>query len=291
MTHTAKILADSVSPDGVRLTTFEVTHPRIILAEVNTHRMFSRNSASSRAIPVATMISRLMEHPYVPTHWGKNQKGMQADEELSKEDRELAEIQWLCARNEMVERAQKLLSIGVHKQITNRLLEPFMWHTAIITATEWSNFFGQRRHKDAHPEFRLLADLMHQAMEAGSPKELGYYEWHLPLIQDVELQHLPEIALVKISAGRCARVSNTTYGKDNPDADEKLVDERLIPSGHMSPLEHVARPMQQTDEHEIAGWYELGGSAWCGNFRGWVQYRKHIKNEHDFNLMAKNGPR
>jgi thymidylate synthase ThyX len=300
MAHAAKILADSVSPDGVRLTTFEVTHPRIILAEVNTHRMFSRNSASSRAIPVATMISRLMEHPYVPTHWGKNQKGMQADEELSAKDQEKAKEIWSSALDSAIWEAKRLTELGVHKQITNRLLEPFMWHTAIITATEWSNFFGQRQHKDAHPEFRLLADLMHQAMEGSTPRALNYDDWHLPMVDAPEAWNLeitssiPVIDIRKVSIGRCARVSYLTHdGKRDPEADVKLVDEKLIPSGHMSPLEHVARPMREEDYGDPQLGLEVWrkGGAFCGNFRGWVQYRKMIQNEHDFNLMVKNGPR
>ena len=121
MTHEAKILADSISPDGVRLTTFEITFPRIVLAEFNTHRMFSRNSASSRAIPVKKMLKRVLENPYIPSTWGKNQRGMQAKEEVSPEEAKNAAEVWVNASKEMVSYVEGLLELGIHKQLTNRL--------------------------------------------------------------------------------------------------------------------------------------------------------------------------
>ena len=144
MTETsAKILCDSVTPAGHRLTTFEGVYPRIVLAEVNTHRVFTRSSASSRAIPVEKMIRRALEEPYVPTHWGKNQKGMQADEDVDPDTARAAVETWLRIRDGVVEGVKDLLGLGIHKQIANRWLEPAQWHPTLITATEWGNFFSE----------------------------------------------------------------------------------------------------------------------------------------------------
>ena len=332
MTHAAKILADSITTEGHRLTTFEVTFPRIVLAEFNTHRMlwgtegsdypeFSRNSASSRAIPVEKMIKMVEENPYVPTHWGKNQKGMQAEEELGVVSREASYHTWLAARDHAVKQATTLLDIGVHKQITNRLLEPFMWHTVIVTATEWGNWFHLRDNSMAHPEIKLAAELMRDAMEKSTPLRLDDGQWHLPLCSELwqPANQYPSkqedlLHWRKISVGRCARVSYLTHdGQRNLQADSELHD-RLLEAGHMSPFEHVARPMTDyeleratrievlaRDEHnqllflvflpeedvgEVLETHKLAlvrerETAFCGNFQGWVQHRKLILGEED----------
>ncbi len=294
MTHTAKILADSISPDGVRLTTFEVTMPRIVLAEFNTHRMFSRNSASSRAIPVKKMLKRVMEDPYVPSTWGKNQKGMQAGDRVDENMANLAKATWLGARQQAVNCVEVLLKLGIHKQLTNRLLEPFMWHTVIVTATEWSNFFNLRNNEMAHPDIQKPAALMQALYEGNAPRKLDYSEWHLPLIHDEDwllARKLPFLfselaqALVKISCARCARISYLTHdGKRDLEKDLELYD-RLLQPGHMSPFEHAARPLQDTDfnkfglpSHEFP---KQKHKTFLGNFRGWVQHRKEIPGEAD----------
>jgi len=289
MPHSAKVLADSVSPDGVRLTTLEVCFPRIILAEFNTHRVFSRNSASSRAIPVEKMIKMVKEDPYIPTHWGKNQKGMQAEQELNDSEQLSAREYWHMARENAVRATQNLLHVGVHKQITNRLLEPFMWHTVIVTATEWTNFFNLRCNPMAHPEIKLAAELMRDAMQESAPLRLDYGQWHLPLCPELwetanQYPSKPEDLLYwcKISVGRCARVSYLTHdGKRDPQADIELTD-RLLEAGHLSPFEHVARPMtyEEIKDHE-RGCEPVNSVPFSGNFRGWVQYRKVIPNEAD----------
>lgn len=303
MTQTsAKILSDSISPTGHRLTSFLCVFPRIILSELNTHRALSRNSASSRAIPVEKMISRVNEDPYVPTHWGKNQKGMQAEQDVDKTTAGICEGVWRETRNVAMAYAQDLLNRGIHKQITNRLLEPFMWHTALITATEWSNFFNLRDNKDAHPDFRDLAHAMRELYENNEPKELTGSDWHMPLLHDEDFEQailadpehptLVQERLCKISIGRCARVSYLTHdGKRDPQADVDLC-ERLLASGHMSPFEHVARPMtadelnlfSQRKRHWDGRQFTDVHGEWThflGNFNGWVQYRKLIANEED----------
>jgi thymidylate synthase ThyX len=300
MAFDAEVLADSVSPAGNRLTTLEATFPRFVLAEFNTHRVFSRNSASSRAIPIAKQLRRVLEEPYVPTEFGSNQPGMQAGPALDGEKRAVAEREWLAARDDAVRRVLGLVTdpdlaggnllevldqveeaaraksrpeawLNVHKQVANRLLEPFMWHTVIVTATEWENFWNLRCHADAQPEIRLIAERMRAAAGASEPLELGYDEWHLPLVRSEDREQVDSVGdLIKISAGRCARVSYLTHsGKRDLDADIQLHD-RLLESGHMSPLEHPARPLSAE---------ELEDDEWCGNFRGWFSYRKGISGE------------
>lgn len=317
MPHTAKILADSM-PYGSneRLVTFEVTFPRIVLAEFNTHCMLARNSASSRAIPVEKMAKRLLEDPYIPINWGKNQKGMQAEEELTSEQIEIAEKLWRSSATSAVERARSFLDLGLHKQITNRLLEPFMWHTVITTATDWSNFFNLRANKMAHPEIQRVAELMLDLYKSSTPTSLSDVEWHTPLVTDfnelADEWHNEKLepggndlweAVVKVSAGRCARVSYLTHdGKREPHADADLFD-KLKLNGHMSPFEHVARPMTK-HEREIferkeyvwegtptcGKWVFTGRlSHYCGKFDGWVQVRKLIPGEQDILGHRKEG--
>lgn len=254
MTQTsAKIIADSVSPAGHRFTTFECVYPRIVLAEVNTHRALSRVSASSRAVPVEKMVRRVLEDPYVPTHWGQNQKGMQAEQDLSPEQQAKARTEWLFARDSAVDHVKQLLSIGLHKQITNRLLEPFMWHPTVISGTEFSNFFNLRDHTAAHPDFRDLAHAMRELHGKSNPKQLSCSDWHLPYIADEDYEtailldptHPTAVidTLCKVSVGRCARVSTLTHeGKRDLQADVDLHD-KMMAGGHMSPYENVARPM------------------------------------------------
>lgn len=275
MAYSAKILKDSVTKNGARLTTFEVTFGRYVLSEFNTHKRFSRNSASSRAIPVEKMLKRVMDDPFIPPHWGKNQKGMQASEELTPELQEIAKREWLLSRDNAVRSAKNMLDLGVHKQISNRLLEPWSWQTVIVTATEYENFFALRNHADAAPEIQVIAEMMETLYRSEKPTLLNAKDWHLPLTDDFnELQQqftLEQIVL--ISVGRCARVSYLTHdGKRDPIADIELAN-RLLASGHMSPFEHVARPMTKV---------ELNKKELFSNFEGWVQYRKLIKNEDNF---------
>ncbi len=174
MAFECKILADSLAPCMKRLTTFEVTYPRIIHSEVLTHRMLSRNSASSRAIPVEKLIQRVVDDPFIPVYIGANQKGMQAGEELSEEARASAVTLWLSARNKAVDHARMLTNIGVHKQVVNRIIEPWMWITVIVSATEWDNFYGLRCHKDAEPHFQLIARMMRDAQAASEPRAVSW---------------------------------------------------------------------------------------------------------------------
>lgn len=306
MPHSAEILLDSINQWGHRLTTFEIVIPRIILAELNTHRDKSRNSASSRAIPVKKMIDMVMNNPYIPTTWGKNQKGMSAVEEILGEDALHCNNSWLRARDNAVAEAQTLMDFGVHKQTANRLLEPFMWHTVLFSATEWSNFYGLRDDKNAHPDIQLVARLMREVQGASEPKLLKADQWHLPLITG-EDQSLSLEELIKVCTGRCARVSYLTHdGVRDPVEDIRLHDQ-LLGNGHMSPLEHPARPMTSVEYHDYFSqpkmlWYPehkrfiqeqsaKGTNVYThflGNYQGWVQARKLIHFEEDYGSFLKN---
>ncbi|HET9593812.1 MAG TPA: FAD-dependent thymidylate synthase [Solirubrobacterales bacterium] len=296
----AKVLADSVSPAGHRLTTLEATFPRFVLAEFNTHRVFSRNSASSRAIPVAKQLRRVLDDPYVPIEFGSNKPGMQAGPALTGAARDAAEAEWLAARDDAVRHVLGLITspenvagyddlhacleaaqgslkeppsewLNVHKQVANRLLEPFMWHTVIVSSTAWENFFNLRCHPDAQPEIRLIATRMREAIERSVSTRLEPGEWHLPLVGEAEREEAasPE-ELAKISIGRCARVSYLTHAGSRDLAADVTLYDRLLESGHMSPMEHVARPMTAA---------ELADGEWCGNFQGWISHRKLIPGE------------
>jgi hypothetical protein len=304
VSYASRVLADSISPDGVRLTTLLVTFPRFILAEVNTHRMLSRNSASSRAIPTEKLIERVRTNPFVPETFNKRVKGMGVGAVLESQDLSSARAEWLMASENAAAHAEALMKLDVDKSRANRLLEPFMWHTAIISATEWDNFFALRDHPAAQPEFQIVAKLMRASIEGSTPLELGYDQWHLPLItfeewDNLELgrgeaqrhkdglpsdvtphrfrEHVERIKLV--SAGRCARVSFDTHENWEPwDASEERA-KKLMTNGHFSPFEHVARPFSGGEPHPPLGFF-------VGNFRGWVQMRKEIPHEDNFALVG-----
>lgn len=265
-TYSAKIIADSISPYGDRLTTMEVIFPRFILAELNTHRKFSRNSASSRARSLTKTIEEVEFDAFVPDYWGKHQKGMAAHTEVSDADAEACKAVWLSAKDHAVRTAYALESIGLHKQLVNRVLEPFMWHTALISSTEWDNFFNLRIDPAAQPEIQRTAQEMKAALQHSVPKE--HNSWHLPYITGRERSTLDIETLKKMSVARCARVSYLTQ-KEGGDLEKNVtLYNRLLKSRHLSPFEHVAVP----------GLYpSLSGARGPSNFDGWIQLRKIVE--------------
>ena len=279
MPYRVEVIADSISPQAVRLTTLAVTLPRIVLAELNTHRVFSRNSASSRAIPIQRMIDKVMQDPFIPFYWGANQKGMQAAVEIDAASRQQAERAWLLARDVAVEQALKLSALGVHKQLANRLLEPWLYTTVLVSATDWDNFYGLRCHPDAQPELRRAAEMMRDAMAASTPRRIAYGEWHVPYARDedatvaaTELDNVwsdditPQIyARLLLSTARCARVSYDASASVREQVEDIALAKRLASSGHWSPFEHIATPSRR-----------LGYSA---NFWGWCQLRRLHRGE------------
>jgi thymidylate synthase ThyX len=274
MSYEAKVIADSIA-HGTRLTTLEVNFPRFILAEINTHRVFSRNSASSRAIPTMKLIARVDKDPFIPTHWLANQAGMQAAEPLSVADSLEATLAWLELRDASVKCAERLNALNVHKQWANRPLELHGWHRCIITATEWENFWNLRISKLAQPEFNAIAVLAKAAYDESTPKHVPPQGWHLPYILDDELGTEPDDVLAHISAARCARVSYLTHdGKRDIQVDLDLA-EKLYTNRHMSPFEHPAR---------VAGFpgveLDHDPDEFIGNFRApWRQLRKYMPGE------------
>ncbi len=262
MAYAARVLLDSIAPTGVRLTTMEVTFPRFVLAEFNTHRVFSRNSASSRAIPTSKLIERVVADPVLPLEWGRNRKGMSASDMLSADEARQAEEAWLAARDAAVAAAEHLLEIGVHKQILNRILEPFLWHTVIVTATEWENFFRLRASPNAQPEIRAAAVAMREALTQSRPCEIEVGQWHLPLLQpdegSLDIEQRKQVAVA-----RCARVSYLTHDGARDIARDLELYERLKAGRHLSPFEHVATPTRTAD--------------FAANFRGWRQLRAEIE--------------
>ncbi len=270
----AKVLCDSIN-NGARLTTMELTYPRFIHAEYMTHRMFSRNAASSRAIPVEKLIQRVIDNPVIPIHWGAAQKGMQADSEIPLDKQADAQEIWLKARDQMIDAARALLNLGLHKQIANRLLEPWMHITIIHSATSWDNFFKLRCHPAAEPHMQALAYEMRDAyqgcldreIQASTPQER---EWHCPLTGFPGDEDLSDQELRLVSVARCARVSHLTHdGTRDVKADLGLA-ERLRTNGHYSPWEHVA--------HAEAG-------RW-GNFEGWKQLRWYVERGIPFEYVV-----
>lgn len=264
-----KIVADSIAPSGVRLTTFVLTYPRFIHAEVMTHRMFSRNASSSRAIPVKKQIQMVIDNPAIPLAFTKNKAGMQGGEALSGDEHEAAVNAWLEARDCAVTMANELAALEVHKQYANRILEPFAHITVVCTATDYSNFFALRVHEAAQPEIHELAKQMYELYSSNEPKELSEGEIHLPFISDVERSSCKLEVLVKMSVARCARVSYLNHEGKTPTLDEDLkLYDRLVGSApiHASPAEHQAHA--ETDP-------ELRS----GNFRGWTQYRQTLKDQ------------
>lgn len=259
----ASILADSRNlATGDRLTTFQVRVPKFLLAEINTHRMLSKNFASSRAIPASKIREQVIKDPFIPVYWGKNQKGMTASVEMTGWPKDVAIQLYLSARYPAVVVHWLMDKVGVHKQHCNRLLETYMWADGIISATEFENFFRLRTHKDAQPEFRVLATQMQQLAHASEPKLLQPGEWHIPLTNPLE----PSLERRKqISAGNCAAVSYQFRER----SDDKAIDicQRLATATppHMSPLEHQAMALHD--------------SAKCGNLVGFQQFRKEFTDE------------
>lgn len=259
MTITAKIIADSAAhnPAGQRITTMELRYPRFIHAEFMTHRLFSRNASSSRAIPVQTLIHDVIDDPVNPSFWGKNEPGMQASVELDERHKQSCQREWDALRDNAIRGARYLSSVGAHKQIANRILEPFAHINVVVTATEWDNFFALRRHPDAQPEIHELADRMYEALESSTPDVLKHGEWHTP--------YAGRNGDKRVSAARCARVSYLTHDGKEPteEADLALFD-RLAGSVpiHASPLEHQAKPVFSLEEQNDTR-----------NFVGWVQFR------------------
>jgi thymidylate synthase ThyX len=248
----ARILADSVNTGvGNRLTTFLLEDfPKCLLAELNTHRMLSRNAASSRAIPASKLIEQITERPFVPK-WTGAAKGMVGEDISSDYDTQRnATAEWLWSRDVAIEQARRLVDLGIAKQNVNRLLEPWMTVPVVASGTEWQNFFKLRTAPDAQPEFRDFAILMHRLMSNSVPDQVSPGGWHIPLADTVES-----------SVARCARGSYGSFTGESSEYKDLELHNRLAESGHWSPFEHQAVALP------------AGSTEFTANFRGWQQYR------------------
>lgn len=276
----AKIIEDSVSTEDKRITTLQLTYPRFIHSELMTHRVFSRNSSSSRAIPVLKMLEMIRNEPAMPIHWGKNQPGMQANEQLTGADLAHAKNLWLRAATNAADVAARMQELGLHKQVANRILEPFQHIHVVLTATEFDNWFELRAHPDAQPEIQVLAINMLNAMDQSIPTLLQSDEWHLPYITAKEREDIQDwVLLCKVSAARCCRVSYLKHDGTAASIDEDLaLCDRLIGSKplHASPFEHQATPdvMKKRNQIKPAHWEQ---KQFHGNLVGWIQHRKLIE--------------
>lgn len=297
--YEATVIADSLSPDGVRLTTFQVTYPHAIHKDIMTHRMLSRNFQSFRAYPPEKVIEIIQRDPFIPEAFAKRVKGMEQGEAVGSEMQAYLLGRWKAHIQNTIDLAKYMLTQDIAKQQINFLLQDFTWITGIITATEWDNFWALRADPTEvgslpRPEVQKIAKMMKQAyLESDPGTPIEYSQWHLPLMRPEDFQAY-EIApdapwyegdwetLAKISAGRCARVSYLTHdGERDPEADIALAD-RLMSNGHMSPFEHQARPAESRDCNTQP---YLPDIEFFGNFRGWVQYRKGIPHESNYGAM------
>jgi thymidylate synthase ThyX len=268
MNISAKILADSISMCGHRITTLVIEFPRVILPEFLTHRMFSKNTSSSRAIPIEKMIQKVIDEPFIPVHWGKNQKGMAAREELTGDKLVEAKLAWIRARDRAIDSARELHAAGMHKQICNRVIEGFTYTKMIVTATEFNNFFKLRCHEDAQPEIRVLAETMRDAIHNSVPvvrdhNASDWSGWHLPFVTPEELEDTSQYNrfrnLVR-SVARCARVSydRVEGGASDFENDLRIFKQLCGEVPHFSPFEHQAYPTKDTDNYfNLVGWRSL----------------------------------
>jgi hypothetical protein len=294
MTISAKMILDSVSPIGIRICTLELRYPKFIHGEVMTHRVFSRNASSSRAIPVERLIQDVIDDPAMPSKWFKNKPGMVGTEEIVGLELEVLIEDWLQARDAAVVSARRMIDRGAHKQHINRVIEPFCHINTLVTSTSWANWDALRNHPDADPTIAELARATKAASDASKPMVLAPGQWHLPYVtsQDINLlsggvvkDHDDLKKIMKISVARCASVSYKTVDGKRMTVDKanEIYDKLLSAQPlHASPAEHQATPDVFTNLGD-----ETVGDRWTwaqpklhGNFKGWCQYRQLLPNQY-----------
>lgn len=262
----AKVICDSISPTEVRLTSIEVKFHRFILPEVNTYKMISKSASSSRAVPISKRLEEVRERPQTPVEWGKNQRGMVAEEMLDEDAAHDALRIWLEAGEAAAIYAKALDVLGVHRQVASRLLEPFIEQTMLLTSVDYQNMFRQRIHPDAQPEFRELAIAIKEAYDASEPGLIGYGEWTLPYVLDEE-RYMDISILKKLSVARVARTSYGNQSQADIEKDLQLFDRlRNAEPPHSAPFEPVATPAHP-------------GVQVLGNYPGWHQFRHIMESE------------
>ena len=298
-----KVIADSVAVNGKRMTTFELIYHRFIHGEMMTTRMLSKNASSSRAVPLKTAAEHVADNPAIPVHWGKNQAGMQAKEELSGIELSVARELWQEGIDFSIDLAGRFAEIGAHKQYSSRWLETGQLIKVVVSGTDWDNMLWLRNDEEAQPEFKELARCIQIAFDQSVPVELSHGEWHLPYI-DTYRDHMMDDTLhyldaggmplsledaKKISASCCAQVS---YRRLNDSKEKALEIYDKLFSGrkpHLSPVEHIATPIDlsmydvnipfnpKTWESGITH-VRRDGTLCSGNLAGWIQYRQTLPN-------------
>lgn len=249
----AKILLDSVSPVGHRLTTYELTYPRYIHAQLLTHRVFSRNAQSSRAERTEKLLNRMISQPVRPLQWNYAQKGMQPGERMSARHARACDLLWNQSMMAVLEHVRDMVNFNASKELINRLLEPYLTITTILTGTEFDNFFKLRCADDTQREMQVLANHMKETYEKSEPRPVAYGDYHMPFANFLP-DSLGEHDKLRCAVARCARVSYCAHdGSYSPEQDLQLYD-RLLESGHMSPFEHVARPAETEPWKNLTGW-------------------------------------
>lgn len=270
---TAKVILDSISEDGVRLITLHLHYPRYILPEIDTHRMLSKNSRSSRARPVNSVMREVYDNPFIPSHWTAYQKGMQGQEITDSKAIEFY-TNFITSLGKNIVDAIELFNENcdakgiprLHKQVLNRYIENFASTDTIISGTDWENFFNLRISDKAEPHIKELAEAMYKAMDESTPKVVTVGDYHLPYITSEELEHNSLADCKLASVARCARVSYAPFGSTEPDFKKDLeLGRTLLKDKHMSAFEHVATPLLHASER-------------TSNFRGWKQYRQEVDN-------------
>lgn len=272
---TVKLDLYSKTVGGANIYTFILKYQRFIHSELLTHRVFSRSSSSSRAIPVDKSIKDLNA---APIHWGMNQKGMQAKKELDGEELEYCKYNWQVAARSALKTAKYLSSGGLHKQVANRIIEPFSFIHTVLTTTELENFFSLRISDAAQPEIRLLAEMMKHAVDVSTPQTLHNGMWHIPLIPHHIRMSESQDLLLKYSVAACARTSYMNHNKEYPSLDSNIsLYNMLLDARHMSPFEHQARPPHEFSFNEAFTNVNRNGDYFSGNLRNVIQYRQTLE--------------
>lgn len=277
----AKIIKHSITEWGQEIVTFELEYPRIVHSELMTHKILSKSSASSRAIPILTMIKRVWDNPATPAAWGKNQSGMSAREDLTGWRLNATKFVWNAAAKINCGLSFLLAKIGAHKQIANRLTEPYSFIKVLVTGTSFDNWYKLRNHKDADPTIQLLAATMKVAHENSVPQLLKSGEWHLPYVDS----KVGSEENLKLSSSLSAQ---TSYRKSDESIEKALrIYDRLVDSepAHFSPFEHQATPLESEESIFFTHKDKLG-RLWSGNFSGWGQYRQKIQAEKKLEPMT-----
>lgn len=296
-----KLLKDSLHPNGRnRFRTFLISFPKCLLAELNTHRELVRNVGSSRAVPVTKMIERATSDPFIPI-FTRNKRGMVGAADLTLEEQIAATSIWMTALENAVEQSQRLALIDVHKQETNRLLEPFLNVELVLSGTNFDNFYALRRSASAQPSFKEIADEMYEIDRQSTPDQLNYGDWHIPFSDYFPDNSTLEEKL-KIAIARCARVSYQTHGGQHSVQKDFELYNMLLNDRHMSPFEHVAKVVDNQQDKLVAEddwsiraflpdklqdhlfWSDSHAEfVWTRQYAGFYTFRSHLEDNFGIN--------